>query len=94
MLKLSDNAFRPLFLRTCDWALVDLGEGGEANEAGRQDRAIVLFRLVDRLLGQLKVRSLSLVIDLLLRYRTGGRRALLCLRARCLDRLPHSLCRR
>jgi hypothetical protein len=65
VLKLSDNAFRPLFLRTVDWALVDLGESGEADEAGRRDRSIVLFRLVDRLLGQFKVRVVAQHADLI-----------------------------
>jgi len=67
-LKLNEAAFRPLLLVTIDWAcreLVDEGEGASGAAGTRADaaepfaagvsaRKTVLFRLLDRLLGQLK----------------------------------------
>ncbi|GAA5979224.1 hypothetical protein JCM11641_001966 [Rhodosporidiobolus odoratus] len=58
ILKLNEQIFRPLFLRTYDWAVIDLSEADdEADESsveGLTARKTVLFKLVDRLLGQLK----------------------------------------
>ncbi|BGP19830.1 hypothetical protein JCM10213_003139 [Rhodosporidiobolus nylandii] len=56
ILKLNEQIFRPLFLRAYDWAVIDLAEsedGGATNE-GLTARRTVLYKLVDRLLGQLK----------------------------------------
>ena len=57
-LKLSETQFRPLFLRTVDWAVVDLlPEGGEADASARaalSARSLVLYRLVSALLDQLR----------------------------------------
>lgn len=54
ILKLNEQTFRPLFLRTYDWAVIDLAE--ETNpEVALTARRIVLYKLVDRLLAQLKV---------------------------------------
>lgn len=54
ILKLNEQTFRPLFLRTYDWAVIDLAEEQGAEE-GITARRIVLYKLVDKLLGQLKV---------------------------------------
>ncbi|WFD22826.1 snoRNA-binding rRNA-processing protein utp10 [Malassezia equina] len=49
-LKLSESQFRPLFLRTYDWAVIDLlDEDSEGVEA----RTLVLYALIERLLEQL-----------------------------------------
>ncbi|GAA5990412.1 hypothetical protein JCM10908_007359 [Rhodotorula pacifica] len=53
ILKLNEQLFRPLFLRTYDWAVIDLAEEEDA-AAGLVARRTVLYRVVDRLLGQLK----------------------------------------
>ncbi|WFD19216.1 snoRNA-binding rRNA-processing protein utp10 [Malassezia caprae] len=49
-LKLSETQFRPLFLRTYDWAVVDLLD---EDAAGVEARTLVLYTLVQRLLEQL-----------------------------------------
>lgn len=56
ILKLNEQLFRPLFLRTYDWAVIDLAEEEDATAAasGLVARRTVLYRIVDRLLGQLK----------------------------------------
>lgn len=56
ILKLNEQLFRPLFLRTYDWAVIDLAEEEDAAAAasGLVARRTVLYRIVDRLLGQLK----------------------------------------
>lgn len=59
ILKLNEHMFRPLFLRTYDWAVIDLAEAGDAASAGVADeglvaRRTVLYKVVDRLLGQLR----------------------------------------
>ncbi|SCV73190.1 BQ2448_7115 [Microbotryum intermedium] len=51
ILKLNEQTFRPLFLRTYDWAAIDLAEQGEAVLTPRR---IVLYKLMDRLLTQLR----------------------------------------
>ncbi|KAK4052295.1 snoRNA-binding rRNA-processing protein utp10 [Microbotryomycetes sp. JL221] len=53
ILKLNEQTFRPLFLRTYDWAVIDLAEADDADEAITA-RRVVLYKLVDRMLGQLK----------------------------------------
>lgn len=53
ILKLNEQLFRPLFLRTYDWAVIDLAEEVNAAE-GLVARRTVLYRIVDRLLGQLR----------------------------------------
>ncbi|GAA5862132.1 hypothetical protein JCM3774_006186 [Rhodotorula dairenensis] len=56
ILKLNEQLFRPLFLRTYDWAVIDLAdeEDAAATTAGLVARRTVLYRIVDRLLAQLK----------------------------------------
>ena len=55
ILKLNEQTFRPMFLRTYDWAVIDLVEGDAADkEQALTARRIVLYKVVDRLLGQLK----------------------------------------
>ncbi|GAA6009387.1 snoRNA-binding rRNA-processing protein UTP10 [Rhodotorula paludigena] len=57
ILKLNEQTFRPLFLRTYDWAVIDLAESNgaaDADEAGLTARRTVLYKIVDRLLGQLR----------------------------------------
>lgn len=55
ILKLNEQLFRPLFLRTYDWAVIDLAdEEGDAAASGLVARRTVLYRVVDRLLGQLR----------------------------------------
>ncbi|WFD27115.1 snoRNA-binding rRNA-processing protein utp10 [Malassezia nana] len=49
-LKLSESQFRPLFLRTYDWAVVDLLD---EDTEGLEARTLVLYVLVQRLLEQL-----------------------------------------
>jgi len=49
-LKLSETQFRPLFLRTYDWAVVDLLD---EDAAGVEARTLVLYTLIQRLLEQL-----------------------------------------
>ncbi|SDA02509.1 BZ3501_MvSof-1269-A2-R1_Chr12-3g03653 [Microbotryum saponariae] len=51
ILKLNEQTFRPLFLRTYDWAAIDLVEQGEV---ALNPRRIVLYKLMDRLLTQLR----------------------------------------
>ncbi|KAK4048437.1 snoRNA-binding rRNA-processing protein utp10 [Microbotryomycetes sp. JL201] len=53
ILKLNEQTFRPLFLRTYDWAVIDLAEAEDAEDAITA-RRIVLYKLVDRMLAQLK----------------------------------------
>ncbi|KAM0786108.1 hypothetical protein ACM66B_006918 [Microbotryomycetes sp. NB124-2] len=53
ILKLNEQTFRPLFLRTYDWAVIDLAESEDAPEDVTA-RRIVLYKLVDRMLAQLK----------------------------------------
>ncbi|GAA5839039.1 hypothetical protein JCM9279_002573 [Rhodotorula babjevae] len=59
ILKLNEQLFRPLFLRTYDWAVIDLAENGDAASTSIADpglvaRRTVLYKVVDRLLGQLR----------------------------------------
>ncbi|GAA6036252.1 hypothetical protein JCM8097_006859 [Rhodosporidiobolus ruineniae] len=57
ILKLNEQIFRPLFLRTYDWAVIDLTESAEdatAVQNGLTARRTVLYKVVDRLLSQLK----------------------------------------
>ncbi|GAA5933796.1 hypothetical protein JCM3775_000286 [Rhodotorula graminis] len=59
ILKLNEQLFRPLFLRTYDWAVIDLAEAGDAQSTSIADpglvaRRTVLYKVVDRLLGQLR----------------------------------------
>jgi len=49
-LRLSETQFRPLFLRTYDWAVVDLLD---EDAAGVEARTLVLYTLIQRLLEQL-----------------------------------------
>ena len=59
ILKLNETTFKPLFLRTYDWAVIDLAEeneDGSKHTAALSARRTVLYKLVDRLLVQLKVR--------------------------------------
>lgn len=58
ILKLNEQTFRPLFLRTYDWAVIDLIDEKDAVVA-LTARKTVLYKIVDRLLSQLKVRSCS-----------------------------------
>ena len=58
ILKLNEQTFRPLFLRTYDWAVIDLADEKDA-ASGLAARRTVLYKLVDKLLVQLKVRSPS-----------------------------------
>ncbi|UZJ57293.1 hypothetical protein CBS101457_006613 [Exobasidium rhododendri] len=64
VLKLNESTFRPLFLRICDWAMLDLAseedenDDGEEAGAGRTGqeivaRKIVLFKVMNALLAQL-----------------------------------------
>ncbi|KAI5481102.1 U3 small nucleolar RNA-associated protein 10 [Pseudohyphozyma bogoriensis] len=53
ILKLNEQTFRPLFLRTYDWAVIDLAEESDAKITSPARRT-VLYKLVDRLLVQLK----------------------------------------
>lgn len=53
-LKLSETQFRPLFLRTYDWAAVDLLEEGEAEAGTVYARSLVLYTLLGRLLEELR----------------------------------------
>lgn len=50
VLKLNEGTFRPLFLRLFDWAVVDLVNDPD----GAMHRKITLFRIMDRMLSQLK----------------------------------------
>lgn len=52
VLKLNESTFRPLFLRLYDWAVIDMA----AEESGAIARKTTLFRVVERMLSQLKVR--------------------------------------
>ncbi|GAA5867626.1 hypothetical protein JCM8547_001319 [Rhodosporidiobolus lusitaniae] len=57
ILKLNEQIFRPLFLRTYDWAVIDLSETeapADEVKAGLTARRTVLYKVVDRLVGQLK----------------------------------------
>ncbi|BGP11136.1 snoRNA-binding rRNA-processing protein utp10 [Rhodotorula toruloides] len=54
ILKLNEQTFRPLFLRTYDWAVIDLAEDESASSEGLVARRTVLYKIVDRLLGQLR----------------------------------------
>lgn len=54
ILKLNEQIFRPLFLRTYDWAIIDLAESGDSDLESLAARKTVLFKVVDRLIGQLK----------------------------------------
>ncbi|KAM0756059.1 hypothetical protein T439DRAFT_308506 [Meredithblackwellia eburnea MCA 4105] len=53
ILKLNEQTFRPLFLRTYDWAAIDLADDDNAS-SGLVARRTVMYKLVDRLLSQLK----------------------------------------
>ncbi|GAA5903947.1 hypothetical protein JCM5296_002463 [Sporobolomyces johnsonii] len=53
ILKLNEQLFRPLFLRTYDWAVIELADEADAQEAVTA-RRVVLYKIVDRLLGQLR----------------------------------------
>ncbi|GAA5959351.1 hypothetical protein JCM21900_000701 [Sporobolomyces salmonicolor] len=53
ILKLNEQLFRPLFLRTYDWAVIELADEADAHEAVTA-RRVVLYKMVDRLLGQLR----------------------------------------
>lgn len=55
ILKLNEQIFRPLFLRTYDWAVIDLAEEEGGSTEGLLARRIVLYKLMDKLLSQLKV---------------------------------------
>lgn len=60
ILKLNETTFKPLFLRTYDWAVIDLADEDDASSKYSADltaRRTVLFKIVDRLLVQLKVCS-------------------------------------
>ncbi|BGP43235.1 snoRNA-binding rRNA-processing protein utp10 [Rhodotorula kratochvilovae] len=57
ILKLNEQTFRPLFLRAYDWAVIDLTEAGDDSAIAAEGlvaRRTVLYKIVDRLLGQLK----------------------------------------
>lgn len=54
VLKLNEGTFRPLFLRLCDWAILDM----QAEADATVDRKTTLFRIVDRMLSQLKTIAL------------------------------------
>lgn len=60
ILKLNEQTFRPLFLRTYDWAVIDLATDAEDSHEALTARRIVLYKLIDRLLTQLKVSLLLL----------------------------------
>ncbi|GAA5877943.1 hypothetical protein JCM16303_002787 [Sporobolomyces ruberrimus] len=53
ILKLNEQLFRPLFLRTYDWAVIELADEPDAEEA-LSARRVVLYKIVDRLLAQLR----------------------------------------
>jgi U3 small nucleolar RNA-associated protein 10 len=61
VLKLNEGTFRPLFLRVCDWALLDLLDEEEqdddvensVNNEQLTARKIVLFKVINALLAQL-----------------------------------------
>jgi len=61
ILKLNEQLFRPLFLRTYDWAVIELADEADAQD-GLSARRIVLYKIVDRLLAQLRVSSLFSVL--------------------------------
>lgn len=65
ILKLNEQTFRPLFLRTYDWAVIDLATDAEDSHEALTARRIVLYKLIDRLLTQLKVSLHVLGFDLL-----------------------------
>ncbi|GAA6015436.1 hypothetical protein JCM10207_008593 [Rhodosporidiobolus poonsookiae] len=55
ILKLNEQLFRPLFLRAYDWAVIDLAESDAADAVeGLVARRTVLYKMVDRLLSQLR----------------------------------------
>lgn len=57
VLKLNEVSFRPLFLRFCDWAMLDLIDEKEEEEVGDSKeviaRKVVLFKVINALLGEL-----------------------------------------
>ncbi|GAA6060808.1 hypothetical protein JCM10212_000581 [Sporobolomyces blumeae] len=53
ILKLNEQLFRPLFLRTYDWAVIELADEPDAAQ-GLTARRVVLYKIVDRLLAQLR----------------------------------------
>ncbi|KAK4702660.1 U3 small nucleolar RNA-associated protein 10, partial [Phenoliferia sp. Uapishka_3] len=53
ILKLNEQTFRPLFLRTYDWAVIDLADE-ENSITALAARRTVLYKLLDKLLVQLK----------------------------------------
>ncbi|GAA6007531.1 hypothetical protein JCM11491_004197 [Sporobolomyces phaffii] len=53
ILKLNEQLFRPLFLRTYDWAVIELADEADAQD-GISARRVVLYKIVDRLLAQLR----------------------------------------
>lgn len=63
ILKLNEQTFRPIFLRTYDWAVIDLADAEATSEQSAQagQRMVVLFKVVERLLVQLKVSFFMLV---------------------------------
>lgn len=54
VMKLNESSFRPLFLRLCDWALLDLeDEGARQARNDIQCRQVVLYKTINALLSQL-----------------------------------------
>lgn len=57
VLKLNEASFRPLFLRFCDWAMLDMADEREEEETGDSNeiiaRKVVLFKVINALLGEL-----------------------------------------
>lgn len=85
ILKLNEGAFRPLFLRFCDWAMLDLANEDEDEEGSKSDsaeivaRKIVLFKVVNALLAELGelvtnyyLNVLDGAIDALTSFEKGG----------------------
>lgn len=69
VLKLNEGAFRPLFLRFCDWAMLDLASEDDESSSGDSfeiiARKIVLFKVVNALLAELGELVINYYLNIL-----------------------------
>lgn len=58
VMKLNETLFKPVFLKTLDWATIELAEeGSDVLDADQECRALFFYKLLDGLLEKLKVSN-------------------------------------
>jgi hypothetical protein len=63
VMKLNETLFKPIFLKTLDWATVELAvDGQKSYTADQEGRALFFYKLLDGLLEKLKVSKAIAIV--------------------------------